>query len=343
MNQPHSRATAQRGHSSGPAALQERFAANARRVRLARGWTQEEVAWRSRLAVRMYQSIEAGRANPTLATMARLCAAFEIDARELMEPAAIPVRRGPGRPPRATAQTTGGSSEKAQVAYPRGDILLVESDDATREALELYLERQGYHVTSAANAVEALRWLSEDHFHLVLCSDALPDHTASWIVEHAPAPRRLEQTMLIIGRAGAAAEQAGTDGRLTRPLDLDRLLRAIKTVINARTGKGDAMTAATEREVSAVVELVLYVTKAPASRRAARNLESILRRYDRSRIALTVYDLEDDPKAGDEADRVIFTPTLIKRAPGRRTWLLGDLHDRSAVERMLLDAGLERL
>lgn len=315
--------------------VQERVGANVRRLRQTRAWTQEEVAWRSRLAIRMYQDIEAGRANPTLATLDRLCTAFDVDVRELMEPAVLPGRRAPGRP-RSDARSG-------------RDILVMEADDATREALELYLERQGFEVTAAANAVEGLRWLLQEHFDLVLCSDALPDHTTSWLVEHAPAARRLDRTMLIIGSGDDDAVAPASDAVLSRPLDLDRLLRAIKTALRGRTGvmaptaEGRAAGADDPSEPRVILELILYVTKTPASRRALRNLESILRRYDRSRIALTICDLEDDPAAADDADRVVFTPTLIKRAPGGRAWLLGDLQDRGAVERMLSDAGLERL
>jgi transcriptional regulator with XRE-family HTH domain len=322
--------------------IQHRLAANVRRLREARDWTQEETAWRSRLAVRMYQSLEAGTANPTLATVARLCAGFAVDIEDLMVRAPSPAPRRPGRPRRGEVVTPLPSRElksrePADAGDQRGDLLVIEADDALREALELYLERLGFEVTAAANAEEGLRWIAQEHFDLVLCSDTLPDHSSAWLMAQAPAQRRVDQTMLVIGREpGSAPGPSHT--ALARPLDLDRLHRAIKSILKIRT-RSALRDLPVEQPV--VIDLTLYVTNTPASRRALRNLELLLRCYDATRIGLRVFNLDDDPHAGDDADRVVFTPTLIKRAPGGHIWLLGDLHDRSAVIRLLRDAGLE--
>lgn len=315
--------------------ISQRLGANARRLREGREWTQEHTAWRSRLAVRMYQSLEAGAANPTFATIARLCDAFEVDVQELLLPSAAPEARRPGRPRRGTVTQL---PVPAPAAKNPGSILVIEAADALREALELYLERQGFDVTAAASAMEGLRRLVKEPFDLVLCSDQLPDHDSEWLLAHAPPTAPLRQTMLVIG-GDPARDRDAAESALPRPLDLDRLLRVIKSTLRP-VPESDAARAVVP---ATSVQLTLYVTKTPASRRALRNLEGVLRRYDRSRIALTVCDLEANPRAGDEADRVVFTPTLVKRGPTGTSWLLGDLQDRSAVESLLQDSGLERV
>jgi transcriptional regulator with XRE-family HTH domain len=63
--------------------LRARLAASARRLRSARGWTQEEAAEAASLNPRHYQKIEEGSVNLTLNTLERLSAAFGVDVREL--------------------------------------------------------------------------------------------------------------------------------------------------------------------------------------------------------------------------------------------------------------------
>lgn len=81
-----------------------RVGANVRRLREARGWTQEELAALAKdMGPAMLRQIEAGRTNITAATLARLCEALEVDAAELLVPSAPLAPRGPGRPARTVA------------------------------------------------------------------------------------------------------------------------------------------------------------------------------------------------------------------------------------------------
>lgn len=75
-----------------------RVAANARRMREARSWSQEQAADSCGLDRRHYQAVEAGSVNLTLTTLARLTAGFEVDPIELLLLSAPPKKRGPGRP-----------------------------------------------------------------------------------------------------------------------------------------------------------------------------------------------------------------------------------------------------
>jgi hypothetical protein len=88
------------------------------------------------------------------------------------------------------------------------------------------------------------------------------------------------------------------------------------------------------------VELVLYVSSAsPSSIMARRNLEKLLARFNRSEIRVSICDLVKDPLAG-EADRIAFTPTLVKRSPGPKVWVLGNLRDPEVLEELLGGCGV---
>ncbi len=78
----------------------ERAAANVRRLRAARGWSQEQAAEACELSPRHYQAVEAGALNLTVTTLARLTAGFGVDPIELLLSAPPLRQRGPGRPKR---------------------------------------------------------------------------------------------------------------------------------------------------------------------------------------------------------------------------------------------------
>jgi transcriptional regulator with XRE-family HTH domain len=80
--------------------LLARLAANTRRLREAKGWTQAEAAEHCEMATYVLQTVEGGRANFTGTVVARLCDGFEVDVRELFVPAAPLAKRPRGRPPK---------------------------------------------------------------------------------------------------------------------------------------------------------------------------------------------------------------------------------------------------
>ena len=83
------------------------------------------------------------------------------------------------------------------------------------------------------------------------------------------------------------------------------------------------------------IVLVLYVTPdSVPCQRAVRTMREILERYEPDGIDFSVCDLTLDP-AGAERDRIVFTPTLLKRAPLPNVWVLGDLARPEVVTDLL--------
>jgi transcriptional regulator with XRE-family HTH domain len=62
----------------------ERFGANVRKARLARGWTQEDLAEKTGLASVQVSRIERGKREVRLTTFIRLVRALDIEASELL-------------------------------------------------------------------------------------------------------------------------------------------------------------------------------------------------------------------------------------------------------------------
>ena len=61
------------------------FANNLKTLRTERGWTQEDVAWRAEMKPAAYGRIERAEVNPTVRTVAKLAAGFNVaDAGVLM-------------------------------------------------------------------------------------------------------------------------------------------------------------------------------------------------------------------------------------------------------------------
>src|SRR6187549_3356721 len=99
---------------------------------------------------------------------------------------------------------------------------------------------------------------------------------------------------------------------------------------------------AANRSRGALVEVVLYLSPgSPASGKALRNLDTALQDYDPSSYRLIVRDVSQD-LAESEADRIVFTPTLIVRHSLAPCTLVGDLGDTATVVAMLGLGGMER-
>src|SRR5262245_7837077 len=89
------------------------------------------------------------------------------------------------------------------------------------------------------------------------------------------------------------------------------------------------------------VDLALFVSSASQyANVAVRNCEQALARVDGRQVHFEVIDVSKHPDRA-EADRVVYTPMLVKRAPLPRVYVLGDLSNTRALMDLLESCGLE--
>jgi DNA-binding NtrC family response regulator len=225
---------------------------------------------------------------------------------------------------------------------PTARILVVEDQDDMRGMLVLALELDGHEVDQAASAQEGLKLLQQQRYNLVLSDYAMPGGTGGWMLQEAARLGLLEETAAVIVTAQPDLHDLDDVAVISKPLDLDRFLEQIRRVLSATddTGKGSrnemSGSAASHR-----IELTLYISSAsPASVQAKRNLERVLEQFDRAQVKFTICDLVREPLAG-EADRIAFTPTLVKRYPEPRMWVLGNLREPEILTDLLRVCGVD--
>ena len=188
-------------------------------------------------------------------------------------------------------------------AFGGASILLVEDDPDIRELMATLLRLAGFEPTVCSNAEFGLQQLREQTFDMVLTDYALPNRNGAWLLQQATAEGLLEATPVPKSR---------------RPGDDDD-----------------------GHDCPDPIELILYVSRySPKSAAAVANIKQALARFKSSRVKLTIYDLAETPDAG-AADAVAFTPTLVKRSPGPRTFILGHINNPDLLVELIQACGEE--
>jgi CheY-like chemotaxis protein len=216
------------------------------------------------------------------------------------------------------------------------DILYLEDDHDMRSVVTEFLRDEGYDITSVATATDALAALMRERFGLLLSDYHLPDHHAGWLLKEAKERGLLDDTHVIV--LTSESNPRGVDGPLLlhKPVEGSVLLTEIARRVQAPITASALVAAAPP--ASSVVRLSLYVSSSLDSMKAMRNLRRILQTFDARRVELAVHDVTaGDPQclASIEEDRVVVTPTLVRRAPRAKVWILGDLSKRDVVEEMI--------
>lgn len=212
------------------------------------------------------------------------------------------------------------------------------------------LELDGHSVDEAANADEGLNRLRRARYNLVLSDYAMPGHTGAWMLREAERLRLLDGVPSVIVTAQPVGRETLGIAVIQKPLDLDNFLEQVRRLLEPSSGADGEAVNSGDREMTRdgshtatgyKVELVLYVSSAsPASLQARRNLEQVLSRFAAGQVRWTIRDLGREPLAGNE-DCIAFTPTLVKRFPEPRMWVLGNLRETEIVADMLRVCGVE--
>jgi len=225
-------------------------------------------------------------------------------------------------------------------------ILLVEDHDDIREMIATALRGQGYQVDHAALPAEAIALLRKTGYDLVVSHYNLPGQTAAEMLKGAAAEGLLKDTPTLVVTADPDPQGVEPTSIIRKPLDVAKFLLQIQKIFSsaslAAAPPERRVAGASRRMPAATVELVLYVNKVwVTSIRARENLQKVLDDYVGAQVRLKVCDVADDALAAEE-DQVVFTPTLVKRSPPPRAWVIGDLSDLSVVTSLLDMSGVER-
>jgi DNA-binding NtrC family response regulator len=221
-------------------------------------------------------------------------------------------------------------------------ILVVEDQDDVRRMLVTALEIEGHQVDEAESAPAGLKRLQASRYQLVLSDYAMPGGTGTWMLHEATRLGLMDESVALIITAHPDVRELADVPVISKPLDLDFFLEQVRRLLAA--GRPSAATEAPpepEVQVHYKIEFVLYVSsESPASVQARRNVERLLSQFEPSQVKLTVRDLVRDPSAGD-ADRIAFTPTLVKVYPEPKMWLLGNLRDSDVLLDLLRVCGVD--
>jgi CheY-like chemotaxis protein len=252
-----------------------------------------------------------------------------------------------GSPPLSPA-TPERSSLEASLGL---QVLYVEDDIDIQEALQEILEAAGYRVTIASTATEGLALMRTQRFHLVISDYNLPDLNGARMLTQAAEAGILNCESLIL--TGASRLEDVTAYRVIRkPVDVDKFLSKLNEILapirdeemaKAKAHLEVALDRRNQLEGQKRIRFLLYISEASTtSLRAVRNLQALLEGYEPTQVDLHVVDLSKERPPSFDEDRITFTPTLVRRMPEPRVYLLGTLENIQTVTDMLSDAKVER-
>ncbi len=121
-------------------------------------------------------------------------------------------------------------------------VLVVDDDEESAEVLRHLLELEGAAALQANDARRALEALHAERFDAVVTDITMPGLDGFQLLSRLRADPRLQEMRVIAltgaGRAADArrSEEAGFDGYLTKPLQLDDLLRVLRETLGAAPG-----------------------------------------------------------------------------------------------------------
>lgn len=115
-------------------------------------------------------------------------------------------------------------------------ILVVDDEPDLRTLYELTLVRDGYQVSTAENLAQALQYVGESHFDVVIIDMRLPDGLGVELIRQLGVQQRRERCVVITayGSAENAVEslKAGAFDYLTKPVDLKRFRGVIASAVS---------------------------------------------------------------------------------------------------------------
>ncbi|HZP48495.1 MAG TPA: response regulator [Vicinamibacterales bacterium] len=235
-----------------------------------------------------------------------------------------------------------------------GRILVVDDDRSFGGFMRAALESRGHDVEWAGSLADALSSLYSTRYDLVIFDLRLPDGSGLELLREATEQGLLEQSASII-LTGQDFDEPDDIRVFHKPLDVEPFLDRMTAIVAATRQrrrqarlKPSSAAGALAHDRSgrsgntAKIELVLYVSRSSEKcQKALRTIDSVLQQYDAAQVNFRIRDLASMPPEADE-DAVVFTPTLVKRGPGPRTWIVGNLDQPELLIDLLELSGVDR-
>jgi CheY-like chemotaxis protein len=223
------------------------------------------------------------------------------------------------------------AADKAGRAPP-ARILVVDDDDDTRQALVVALGARGHVVSEASSAKVALDTMRQSCFDVVVTDYDMPGMTGIQMLEAAGRTGLLGSAAVLLVTAHPDPEGVGSMPVLLKPVDFGKLLLQVEGIIPVRAHTLGAPNPPR-------LDLVLYLGDNAASKRARARLDHLLQALEPGTYELEIRDLDSEAA---ERDKVVFVPTLLKRAPGPPARIVGDLGKAGVLEDDLQSSGHPR-
>ncbi len=249
------------------------------------------------------------------------------------------------------AQTHGSRTVQLQNGLAVGRILVVDDDKSFGGFMLAALESRGHDVDWAGCIADGLACLYSNRYDLVIIDLRLPDGSGMEFLRDATDDGLLSDSAAII-LTGHNFEEPSDIRVFHKPIELDPFLDRIAGVVwlaknrqtSARPPAGHRGTSHDRSRPSSApkIDLVLYTSAASEKcQKAIRTVERVLERYNATQVRFSICDLSSSTAAAEE-DSVVFTPTLVKRGPGPRTWIVGNLDQPDLLVDLLEVSGVER-
>lgn len=132
-----------------------------------------------------------------------------------------------------TPYVAGGSEDMAEF----GSILYIEDDPLNRILIHRVLNAEGYDVTFAENATEALNHLSNKDYNLILMDINLPDIDGYSLTTRLRENPKYKNTPIVALTANVMkgdrerSLESGCDGYIQKPIDVDALPGQIRVFL----------------------------------------------------------------------------------------------------------------
>jgi two-component system response regulator RegA len=251
------------------------------------------------------------------------------------------------------AHTSWDNAVRSLNAIACGHVLIVDDDRAFGRFLAAALESRGHDVNWAGSIQDAVGSLYARRYDLVIIDLDLPDGSGLQLLRNATDNRLLTESAAII-MTGHEFDAPNDIRVFRKDVELEPFLDRVADIVAANKryrslsmmrppASQRGMACDRQRPEKLVkLELILYTRDgSDTCRRALLTIHRVLEQYNKAQVSLTVCDLAKTPDGGD-GDSVIYTPTLVKRGPGPRTWIVGNLDRDEFLIELLELSGVDR-